>query len=73
MLTVRLSDKQDGYEVLFDEGLEAFVSMEELLTFVDPATADNPAYLMRETIERVRRVARVRRFVANLAAGERGE
>ncbi len=55
-LTVRLSDAQDGYEVLSDDGLEAFVSMRDL------TTAANPGRLMRETVERVQRVTRVRRF-----------
>ncbi len=67
MLTVRASGAQDGYEVLSDDGLEAFVSM------LDLTTVDNPQLLMRETVERVRRVVRVRRFAAILAAGERGE
>ncbi len=66
MLTVRASGAQDGYEVLSDDGLEAFVSM------LDLTTVDNPQLLMRETVERVRRVVRVRRFAAILA-GEKGE
>ncbi len=55
-LKVRLSDEQDGWEVLSDDGLEAFVSMK------DVTTVERPDRLMRETIERVQRVMRVRRF-----------
>jgi hypothetical protein len=63
-LTVRLSDDEDGYEVLSDDGLEAFVSIREL------TTAENPERLMSETIERVGRVVRVRRFVRLLEGSE---
>ncbi len=63
MLTVRLSDALDGWEVLSDDGLEAFVS------FLDLTTVGNPDRVMRETVQRVRCVVRVRRFAAILAEG----
>jgi hypothetical protein len=52
-----------SYEILSEDGCEAFVSIREL------TTAESPLRLMRETVERVGWVVRVRRFVRLLEEG----
>ena len=62
MLTVRLRDERDGYDIEDDRGVVV-----DTVTIKELTTTDLPERLMRERVERQQRVMRVRRFAEALA------